>query len=113
MKSFGLQKSRFLNSIELGEIWKCNLDLYSKTIIFIFFLNWEKLRSPARATFKNPKISLLIGKNVKVYPKTNTANPNFESMDELGKIGSLLKIKLFTFISNLTYNKRDISLLLI
>ena len=26
----------------------------------MFFLNWEKLRSPARTTFKNPKIYLLI-----------------------------------------------------
>ena len=33
---------------ELGTIWK-----YSH-----FFLNFEKLRSPARATFKNPKICL-------------------------------------------------------
>ena len=49
----------------------------------MFILNWEELRSPARATFKNPKISWLIGKNL--YRKTNTKNPNFESMDELGK----------------------------
>ena len=35
-------------------------------------MNWEKSRSPARATFKNPKISLLIGKNLKVQRKTNT-----------------------------------------
>ena len=34
-------------------------------------MNWEKL-SPARATFKNPKFSLLIGKNLEVQPKTNT-----------------------------------------
>ena len=87
--------------------------LIFKTIIFIFFLNWEKLRRPARAAFKNPKISLLIGKNVDLEPKTNKKNPDFESMDELGKIGNLLKIKLFTFISKLTYNERDIPLLLI
>ena len=31
----------------------------------MFFLNWEKL-SPARASFKNPKISLLIEKNLEV-----------------------------------------------
>ena len=87
--------------------------LIFETIIFIFFLKWEKLRSPARAAFKNPKISLLTGKNVEVESKTNKKNPNFESMDELGKIGNLLKIKLFTFISKLTYNERDIPLLLI
>ena len=31
-----------------------------------------KMRSLARATFKNPKISLLIEKNLKVQPKTNS-----------------------------------------
>ena len=35
-------------------------------------MNWEKSRSPARTTFKNPKISLLIGKNLEVQSKTNT-----------------------------------------
>ena len=79
----------------------------------MFILNWEELRSPARATFKNRKISWLIGKNL--YRKTNTKNPNFESMDELekfdlnftveNKAGNLHKIKLLTFISNLTYNE--------
>ena len=46
-------------------------------------MNWEKLGSPARATFKNPKLSLSHGKIFKVQSKTNT--PNFESMDKLGK----------------------------
>ena len=36
-------------------------------------MNWgEKMRSLARAILKNPKISLLIGKNLEVQPKTNT-----------------------------------------
>ena len=30
------------------------------------------MRSLARAIMKNPKISLLIGKNLEVQPKTNT-----------------------------------------
>ena len=30
------------------------------------------MRSLARATLKNPKIPLLIGKNLEVQPKTNT-----------------------------------------
>ena len=47
-------------------------------------MNWEKLRSPARATFKNPKIFLLIGKNLEVHSK----NPSFEFMNELGKFMS-------------------------
>ena len=46
----GIQKSQFLNSL----------------------VNWENSRSPAAATFKNPKISLSIGKNLEVQPKTNT-----------------------------------------
>ena len=50
---------------ELGKIWKCNLS-FSKIQIFLSFMNWEKLRSihSPRPTFQNP---------------------NFESMDELGK----------------------------
>ena len=35
-------------------------------------MNWERLRIAAIATFKNPKISLLITKNLEVQPKTNT-----------------------------------------
>ena len=51
---------------ELGKIWKCNLG-FSKIQIFLSFMNWEKLGSiySPRPTFKNP---------------------NFESMDELGKV---------------------------
>ena len=61
-------------------------------------MNWEKLRSPATATFKNIKIPLCTGKNC-----------NFATMDELrklcpnlsftveNKMGNLHKIRLFTF----------------
>ena len=49
----------------------------------MFFLLMEKLKSPAGAIFKNPNISLLIGKNLEVQPNTNTKNPNFESKDDL------------------------------
>ena len=47
----------------MGKIWKCSVGLYSKTNkqFFIFFMNWKKLRSPARAIFKNPKISKVAG----------------------------------------------------
>ena len=38
----------------------------------MFFINWEKLRSPARAAFKKPKICLQIGKGVEVQHKANT-----------------------------------------
>ena len=38
-----------------------------KKLFFIFFLNWEKSRSPdtAKSTFQNPKISSLIGRTWK------------------------------------------------
>ena len=35
-------------------------------------MNWEKLGSPARATFKNPKLSLSNGKIFEVQPKIST-----------------------------------------
>ena len=49
--------------------------------------DWENLRSPVRATLKNSKISLWIGKNLEVHSlRLTIENPNFESMDELGKV---------------------------
>ena len=62
---------------ELGNIWKYNKGLYLKTQFSIFFVNWEKLISPTKATFKNLKISLWIGRNLKVQPKTNNQKPKF------------------------------------
>ena len=73
-------------------------------------MNWEKLESPARATFKNPKLSLLNGKIFEVQPKTNTQKmpilnlwinwenvcPNIRFTVE-NKISNLHKIRLFTF----------------
>ena len=98
---------------DLEKIWKWNLGLYSKNLeqhSKIFFINLEKSRSPARATFKNPKISLLIGKNLEVQPKTNTQKipiwnlwRNWEnlypylSFTAENKIDNLHKIRLFTF----------------
>ena len=35
-------------------------------------MNQKKLRNPARAAFKNPKISWLNGKNLEVQPNSNT-----------------------------------------
>ena len=40
-------------------------------------MNWEKMRSPARATFENPKISSLIGKNLEVELNTNNQTSQF------------------------------------
>ena len=53
---------------ELGKIWKCNLG-FSKIQIFLSLMNQEKLGSinSPRPTFQNP---------------------NFKSMDELGKVMS-------------------------
>ena len=56
---------------ELGKTWRYNIVLYS---------------NPARVTFKNPKISLWIGKNLEFQPKPKTQN--FESMDKWGKFVS-------------------------
>ena len=73
-------------------------------------MNWEKLRSPAGVAFKNPKISLLIGKNLEVQPKTNNQKTpiwnlrrNWEnvcpylSFTVENKINNLHKMRLFTF----------------
>ena len=73
-------------------------------------MNWKKLRSPARARFKNPKIPWLIGKNLEMQLNTNTQKiailnlwmnwknlcPNLSFTVE-NKIGNLHKIRLFTF----------------
>ena len=109
MKSMGLRKSQFLNSLsELGKIWKSNPNLYlKKNQFFIFFKNWEKSSSPTRAIFKNFTLSLSNGKTLKVQPKTNTKKipilnlwmnwenfcPNLSFTVE-NKIGNLHKISL-------------------
>ena len=76
-------------------------------------MNW-KLTSPARATFKYPKMSQLIGKNLEVQPNINTQkmpilnlwmnwknlSPNLSFTVE-NKIGSLHnKLRLFTLKLN-------------
>ena len=52
LKSRKLHKSLFLFN-ELGKIWKYAVSQYSISQISIFFMNWEKLRSPTKATFEN------------------------------------------------------------
>ena len=49
-----------------------NPGLYSKSSIFHLFHELQKMKSLARATFKNLKISLLIRKNLEVQPKANS-----------------------------------------
>ena len=83
-------KSILSNSLLTGEQIESTTWAYvkkKKKSVF-FFLIWEKLRSPSRATFKNSKISLWIAKNLEVQPKPNSQNYNLESTDELGKVRS-------------------------
>ena len=51
-------------------------------------MNWEKLRSTARATFKSPKFQSLceLGKTWKRSQRPRFKSPNFKSIDELGVI---------------------------
>ena len=69
-------------------------------------MNWEKLKSPTRATFKNPNFQSFYKL---VEPKTNIQKSQFESNGELRKVchnlsftvenkdGDLHKIKLAIF----------------
>ena len=75
----------------------------------IFFMNWEKMRSPDKATLKKPKISLWVWKNLEVQPKTNTQKipilnlwTNWENCFNLNftvenKTGNLHEIRHLTF----------------
>ena len=49
-------------------------------------MNWEKLRSSDRTTFKNPNFQSLceLRKTWKYNRRSRIKNPNFESLDELG-----------------------------
>ena len=63
-----------------------------------FFMKWQKLRVPTRATFKNLKIYLLIEKNFEKQPKTNTKNSNFKFMKKLGKFMFTVETKIGKYI---------------
>ena len=45
----------------------------------IFFIDWGKLTSPTKGTFRNSKLSLGIGKNLEVKPETNTQKSQFRT----------------------------------
>ena len=61
--------------------------LITKNPIFCyFFLNWEKLKNPLRATLKNPKFFFELGKTWNCRLRPTLKNPNFESMHKLGKL---------------------------
>ena len=67
---------------ELRKTWK-----YSKIPIFNLFHELGKIKN---SSWKNILkfqflISLRIGKNLEVQPKSRNQNPNFESIDELRK----------------------------
>ena len=50
-------------------------------------MNWEKLESPARATFKNTNFKSLceLSRTWKYRMSPRLKSPNFKSLDELGK----------------------------
>ena len=62
----GTKISIFKHFSEMGKIWKCNLG-FSKISISHLFMNWKTLQSIHS-------------------PRAKFQNPNFESMDELGKV---------------------------
>ena len=91
MKSIGLQKSQFLNSLVNWEKFGSATWVYFQKIqFFIVFMNWEKLKSLARETFKNPKIFLLTGKNLEVHPKTNTQKNPISIFEQIRKMHVLI-----------------------
>ena len=55
----------------IGKDSEVQSSILLKKAISIYFLNWENLRSPLRATLKNPKIFLWIGKNLEIHHKSN------------------------------------------
>ena len=54
----------------------------------IFSMNWEKLRVPAKATFRNPNFQSFceMGKTWQYNLSPKFISPNFESIDELRKV---------------------------
>ena len=70
---------------ELGKTQKYIPGLFSKKKISILIINWEKLRSPATATFKNPKISLWIRNNLEVQPKVKAEKSQFCIYGRIGE----------------------------
>ena len=83
---------------ELATILKYNLGLcfFEKTIFHLFFLILEKLRSPARGTYKNPKIFLWIRKNWNLRMNWKKLGPNLSFTVE-NEASNLHKIKLLLF----------------
>ena len=65
-----------------------NFKIKSKLIFKNSNFQQVKLRSPARATLKNPNFQFLceLEKTCKYSQRTRFKSPNFESIDELGKI---------------------------
>ena len=74
MKSIGLQNSQFRDFLLNWKIFGSATQAYikKKQQIFIFFKDWEKLRSSTRAIFKNPELSLSNKKILEVQPKSDT-----------------------------------------
>ena len=106
----GLKKSQFpkflLNWKKFGSRTQAYIKKEKQLGIF---LNWEKLRSALRETFKNLKISLWIWKNFELQYKVNTQKSQFRIYGRIGKIlgnlsftvknkiWNLYRIRLYTF----------------
>ena len=73
---------------QLKKLSKYSLCYIQKSEFLICFMNWEKMRIPARPTFKNPNFQSLfeLRKTWKYSLRPTFKSPNFGSMDELGKV---------------------------
>ena len=71
-------------------------------------MNLEKLRSPARATFKNPNFQSFceLGKKLKVQPKTKIEKSQFQIYRYIGSHVSLLKIRWGIYTRLVTFQTR-------
>ena len=76
---------------ELRKFQKNCSGLFSKNPTFHFIMNWEKLRSSARLTFKTAKSFCELETAWKYSLRLTLKNLSFAPMDELGKIISSFK----------------------
>ena len=82
MKVTGIQKSQFLNSSELREIWNIAQATIKKLQYSISFMNCKKIEESSFCE---------LGKSLKYSLRPTFKNPNFESMDEFKNAMSQFK----------------------
>ena len=89
MKERELQKSQFSNCLVnreiYGSIYYANVQKFQFSISS---MNWEKLKRPAKASFKNSNFQSLcqLEKIWKFSLRPRFQSPNFEFIYELGKV---------------------------